>query len=140
MTPWPNYNRYHRGLSPLHYYLLVALAYRPLHTYALAQQIASDSEGNVVPARRSVKHATEALLYWGFIDADTTIAIITGGGGQRGSTYTLTSDGQRRLQRETEHLERAARIGKIGLQQHERRHNPADQQTPPDFFATMSHK
>lgn len=124
MSSWPNYQRYNRVLSPVQYYILVALAHRPLYVYALAQQINSDSQGSVVPKRSSVKLAVETLHHWGLIAIDDITSYQEA---PRGPSYTLTASGQNRLKQEISHLERAVRMGNLGLKRAEQ---PQATQTP----------
>ena len=107
-----NYNHYAQALPFTSYYILAVLANRPLHVYALREQIINDSDSAVIPARSSLDNALKRLESWGFIEKDTLANIADT---RRGATYAITATGKRRLEREITHLETAVRAGNLGL-------------------------
>ncbi len=87
-------------LTPLSMHILLALAERDLHGYALMQAIREQSEDTVRPGTGSLYAAVQRLV------DDGLIAVVTqeDQGSRRGNTYRLTAVGQRAAGAEAERL------------------------------------
>lgn len=88
-------------LTPLSMHLLLALADRPLHGYALMQAIEEQSSGTVRPGTGSLYAALQRLLDDGLIE----VADFDGGAPRRrGNSYRLTDSGSRAIVEEADRL------------------------------------
>ena len=92
--------------TPPTYYILAALAVRPLTAYAVVQQTKVDSDGAVVMTSGSMYHALRRLVARGLIEP------LEDGARPR---YHLTAGGRRVLEVEQKHHEHAAFIGHWAL-------------------------
>ena len=90
----------HQPLTPLSMHILLALAEKDLHGYALMQAIREQSADAVRPGTGSLYAAVQRLV------DDGLIAVVTqeDQGSRRGNTYRLTPGGQRAAGSEAERL------------------------------------
>lgn len=87
-------------LTPLSMHLLLALANRRMHGYALMQAVEEQSGGAVRPGTGSLYAALQRLLDEGLID----IAEDEAGSSRRGKSYALTELGSRAVLEEAERM------------------------------------
>lgn len=87
-------------LTPLSMHILLALAEKDLHGYALMQSIREQSADAVRPGTGSLYAAVQRLMDDGLI----TEAASAGEDARRGTTYRLTREGQRAAAAEAERL------------------------------------
>jgi DNA-binding PadR family transcriptional regulator len=80
-------------------HLLLALADRPLHGYALMQAVEKQSSGTVRPGTGSLYAALQRLLDDGLIEVAETDAE---GGRRRGNSYRITEPGSRAIVEEAD--------------------------------------
>ena len=97
MTPR---TKQHAPLTPLSMHILLALAEKDLHGYALMQAIREQSGDTVRPGTGSLYAAVQRLVDDGLI----SVVSQEGPGSRRGNTYRLTAVGQRAAGAEAERL------------------------------------
>lgn len=85
-------------LTPLSMHVLLALAERDLHGYALIEAVRQQSGGTVDPGTGSLYTALQRMTDEGLL------RVVEEGEGRRGSTYGLTDAGRAAARREASRL------------------------------------
>jgi DNA-binding PadR family transcriptional regulator len=93
-------------LTPLTYHILTALEARPLHAYAIRQQVAHDSGASVTISTGTLHHALENLLRHHCIEDFTAQS-----DGKR--RYRLTDYGRHLFEQELARLKQAVVVGTL---------------------------
>jgi DNA-binding PadR family transcriptional regulator len=103
-------------MSLLEYHLLLALADGPLHGYAIAERIDSESSGTLQPRAGSLYRVIARLVESGFVAEGGAEQEVAHPGLAR-RYYTLTARGRRTLADETQRLKRTAAVAekRLGL-------------------------
>jgi PadR family transcriptional regulator PadR len=97
------------ALSPQTFYILLALYERPLHGYAIMDQVAQDSSGEVIVHSATLYRALARLTRDGFIAETTGQAPATPGKDRR--YYAITDQGKAAFKLEVDRLKRASILG-----------------------------
>jgi DNA-binding PadR family transcriptional regulator len=103
-------------MSLLEYHLLLALASRPLHGYAIAEHVAAESGGALQPRAGSLYRVIARLVALGLV-AESEAAQEVAHPGLARRYYMLTARGRRTLADETQRLKRTAAVAekRLGL-------------------------
>lgn len=96
-------------VTPPTYYILVAVAARPLTAYDIGRRVRSDSDGAVVMATGSMTHALRRLVERGLLEKLEPESPRTR------PRYRLTAGGRNTLQIQQKHHEHAAFMGTWAL-------------------------
>jgi PadR family transcriptional regulator len=97
-------------MTPQAYYILLALAQRPLHGYAILQQVAVDSSGLIVMSSGSLYTSLKRMSEFGLVKAARRVASERSPYSRH--QYKLTSFGRQLLQLETRRLAHCLRLAK----------------------------
>jgi DNA-binding PadR family transcriptional regulator len=103
-------------MTLLEYHLLLALADRPLHGYAIAERVAAESSGTLQPRAGSLYRVIARLVALGLVAESEAEQEVTHPGLAR-RYYTLTARGRRALADDTQRLKRTAAVAekRLGL-------------------------
>jgi PadR family transcriptional regulator, regulatory protein PadR len=103
------------GMSTLEYHVLLALATRPLHGYALKDAVAEESSGTLTPRAGSMYRVVARLMSDGFVvETDPDDAAAPNPGLPR-KYYALTARGRAALAAEARRLKGAAAMAERRL-------------------------
>src|SRR5690348_3966486 len=93
--------------TPQTYFILVAVARRPLNAYSICKQIEEDSGGVIIMHSSSLHHALKRLLHRRLIEKLEDP--------NRRPRYALKPAGRRVLESEINHHQRAMKSGQLAL-------------------------
>lgn len=102
-------------MPPLDFHLLLALADGPLHGYALADAIAAESNGTLVPRAGSLYRVIARLETAGLVDETDPPADVPPHPGRERRYYTLTRAGRAALAAEAKRMKEAAGVARRRL-------------------------